>query len=278
MRVVAVLGAVIVVGGLGCVKQIVRPPPEAFVELAGKKASYRQWASAQDLCLQDPALFQGDLKAMNELLMNYLERTSAGLEGAWGQEQIGILEDSQILLPTALKLEAESIDAAEQRGCPFEGLAQAKELNSMAQKRLAQVPDLLKVAKAKVALAQWKETHPAQEAEARQKACGAPAKQPVLFHACEDEASRLEWQFCDGVKVVATPGNVPSYQPPPPPAPEPAATKGKKKASAPKLAAPEVYVDLAAKYPAADVARAPKIPKVVPTRKDDSGPEPGDGI
>lgn len=277
MRAAVVLGAVVLVGVVGCAKKIVRPPPEAFVEIAGKKASYRQWARAEALCLQDPAVFQGDLKAMNELLLTYLERTSGGLDGAWGQEQIATLEDSQFLLPTALKLEAESIDAAEKSGCAFDGLAQAKELNSMAQKRLAQAPDLLKVAKARVALAAWKEAHPALEAQAREQQCAAPSKQPVLFHACEDEASRLEWQFCDGAKVVASPGNVPTFQPPLAPAPAPAG-KGKKAKAPAKLAAPEVYVDLASKYPPADVARAPKIPKIVPTKKDDGAAEPGDGV
>ncbi|MEW5743107.1 MAG: hypothetical protein AB1938_29600 [Myxococcota bacterium] len=271
MRAAVVVGVVAVVGVLGCAKKILKPPTEAFVELAGKRASYRQWARAEDLCRQDPAVFKGDLDSMNALLAAFLERTSAGLQGSWGQEQIGILEDGQVLLPPALSLEAASIEAAVQAGCGFEGLAQAKELNALAQKRLDQAPDLLKVAKAKVALAQWKETHPAQEARAREAQCTNGSKAPVLFHACEDEASRLEWQFCDGAKVVASPGNVPAFQAPPPPAVDPKAKKAKKP---PKLPAPELYLEAASKYPSADVARAPKIPKIVPTKKDDGAPEP----
>jgi hypothetical protein len=256
---------------LGCARAIRRPPPEAFVQLGGKRASYRPWAKVDELCLYEPALFQRDIDSMNALLANFLERTSAGVEGAWGQEQIAILEDAQVLLPVALAVEAASIEAAQLAGCAFEGLAQAKELNALATKRLAQAPELLKVARAKVALAQWKETHPLDEQQARDARCANGAKPPVLFHACEDEAGRLVWQFCDGAKVVATPGNLPAFQAPPPPTSEP---KSKKPKKAPKPPAPEQYLDAAAKYPPADVARAPKIPKTVPARKDDGAPEP----
>lgn len=275
MRAGVVVGVAVAVGAIGCVKRIVRPPTEAYVELAGRKASYRQWAKTEELCLQDPAVFQGDLDSMNQLLAVFLEKTSAGLDGAWGDEQIGVLEDGQVLLPTPLALEAASIEAAELSQCKWTGLQQAKELNTLAKKRLEQAPDLLKVAKARRALADWKAAHPALERQAREQACAAPSKQPVLFHACEDEASRLEWRFCDGSKVVASPGNVPAYEQPQPPAPEPtAAKKARAKKPPPKLSPPEVYLDLASKYPAGDVVRAPKIPKIVPVKKDDGAEEP----
>lgn len=280
MRAGVVVGVAVAVGAVGCAKRIIRPPTEAYVELAGKKASYRQWAKTEELCLQDPALFQSDLESMSQLLAVFLEKTSGGLNGAWGDEQIGVLEDGTFLLPQPLALEAASIEAAELSQCRWTGLEQAKELNLMAKKRLEQAPDLLKVAKARRALADWKAEHPALEQQARAQRCVTPSKQPVLFHACEDEASRLEWRFCDGSKVVATPGNVPAYEAPPPaaPAPEPAATKGKVKTkakkAAPKLPEPDVYLDLAAKYPPGDVARAPKVPKIVPVKKDDGAAEP----
>lgn len=275
MRAGVVVGVAVAVGAVGCVKRIIRPPTEAYVELAGKKASYRQWAKTEELCLQDPAVFQGDLDSMNQLLAVFLEKTSAGLDGAWGDEQIGVLEDGQVLLPQPLALEAASLEAAELSQCKWTGLQQAKELNTMAKKRLEQAPDLLKVAKARRALADWKAAHPTLEQQAREQHCAAPAKQPVLFHACEDEASRLEWRFCDGSKVVASPGNVPTWEQPQPPAPEPAgAKKAKAKKPPPKLSPPEVYLDLASKYPAGDVVRAPKIPKIVPVKKDDGAEEP----
>lgn len=276
MRAGVVVGIVVAVGAVGCAKRLIRPPTEAFVELAGKKASYRQWAKTEELCLQDPKLFQGDLDSMNQLLAAFLEKTSAGLDGAWGDEQIGVLEDGTFLLPQPLSLEAASIEAAELSQCKWTGLEQAKELNTMAKKRLEQAPDLLKVAKARRALADWKAAHPGLEQQAREQRCAAPSKQPVLFHACEDEASRLEWRFCDGSKVVATPGNVPAYEAPQPPAPEPAAAKGKAKAKKPppKLPEAQVYLDLAAKFPTGDVVRAPKVPKIVPVKKDDGAEEP----
>jgi hypothetical protein len=276
MRAGVVFGIVVAVGAVGCAKRLVRPPTEAYVELAGKKASYRQWAKAEDLCLQDPKLFQGDLDSMNQLLAVFLEKTSAGLDGAWGDEQIGVLEDGTVLLPQPLALEAASIEAAERSQCPWTGLAQAKELNTLAKKRLEQAPDLLKVAKARRALADWKAAHPALEQRSREQRCAAPSKQPVLFHAFEDEASRLEWRFCDGSKVVATPGQLPAYEPPPPPAPEPSTAKGKTKATKPppKLPAPQVYLDLASKFPSGDVLRAPKVPKIVPVKQDDGAEEP----
>jgi hypothetical protein len=271
MRVGVVFGLVVAVGAVGCAKRVIRPPPEASVELAGKKASYRQWAKAEDLCLQDRKLFEGDLRSMNELLAVFLEKTSGGLDGVWGDEQIGVLEDATVLLPQPLEVEAASIEAAERSQCEWAGLAQAKELNTLARKRLEQAPDLLKVAKARRALADWKAALPALEQRAREERCAAPSKQPVLFHAFEDEASRLEWRFCDGSKVVATPGQLPAYEPPP--GAEPSTAKGKPKAP-PKLPAPRVYLDLASKFPPGDVLRAPKVPKIVPVKPDDGAPEP----
>ena len=79
--------------------------------------------------------------------------------------------------------------------------------------------------------------------------------------AAEDETARLEWLFCDGSKVVASPGNPPAWEQSP-------TAKPAKKAPDPK-----VWLDVVAKYPPESVSRAPKLPKkkVAPR---DAGEEP----
>jgi hypothetical protein len=91
-----------------------------------------------------------------------------------------------------------------------------------------------------------------------------PAPGPVLFHAFEDEKSHAEWLFCDGAKVVASPGNPPAFEAP---APDAAAKKPKKAPDA------KLYLEAQAKFPPAEVSRAPKLPVKRSATKDDA-PEP----
>jgi hypothetical protein len=269
---------VAVVGLGGCVKRVVTVPPEAWVTLAGQRASYRQWAQVPDLCAIDPRLFDGDVRSMNALLAPFLQQTSAPADGAWAAEHIALLEEAVRVLGPALALERASIDKASSVGCTFEGLGPAKELNRQAQKRLDEAPDLLPVVKARLALTGWKAARPGATTAAQEKACPAapvaaakPTKKvkvavpalPVVYFAAEDEHGRLEWLFCDGAMVFATPGN--------PPALEPVAAEAKKGA---KPVEPAKWLEAAAKYPTEAILRAPKIPRKQVVRE--VGPEPKD--
>jgi hypothetical protein len=88
---------------------------------------------------------------------------------------------------------------------------------------------------------------------------------PILYFAAEDETARLEWLFCDGSKVVASPGNPPAWEPDP---------TGKKPKKEPD---PKVWLDVAAKFPPESVSRAPKLPKKK-LKSDDDAPEPEDKL
>lgn len=272
----AVIGAAIAVAVGACAKRIITPPPEAYVNLDGKRASYRNWKRVADLCAVDAKVFAGDVQSMTDLLANLLEKTSAGLEGAWSEEQVALLEQAAKVLPIPLDLEHDSLEAARELNCPFANLNAARELNEQAKKRLADAPELVPVARARIALAKWKNERPGAQESAR-ASCPTKAAKPTVFFAVEDEAARAEWLFCDGAKVVASPGNPPSFVAPPPPAEAaaPAPKKGKKAPKPPPLPDAAQYLDAAAKYPGESISRAPKIPKKKRTR-DDGAPEPKD--
>lgn len=256
--------------GPGCLKRIVQAPPEAFVTLGGLRATYRDYSSVPDLCFLEPKVLRGDLDSMNALLANVLGQTSAGPEGVWADEHVALLEQAQKVLPVPLDLEQRALAQAAKASCRFEGLGRAKEMNEMARRRLAEAPELLEVVKAKKALAAWKSGLPEVQQAAKDKACAPPAKGskpapgPVVYAAFEDEKNHAQWLFCDGAKVAASPGNPPAFEAPPA---DPTAKKPKKAPEA------KVYLEAQAKFPAADVNRAPKLPIKRTARRDDA-PEP----
>lgn len=260
---------VVVLSGGACGKRLVTPPPEAFVTLAGQRASYRDWTRIVEICVAQPELVQRDFESMNVLLANFLGQTSAGPDGVWAEEHVALLEEAQRVLPVALELQQRSLQHASRSGCRFEGLIRTTELTEQGLKRLAEAPKLLEVVKARKALAAWREALPGVQQAAREKTCATPPKPakpppgPVLFAAFEDEKGRTEWLFCDGGKVAASPGNVPAFE-------APAAEPAKKPKKAPD---PKPYLEAQAKFPSGEVNRAPRLPARRPTTRDD-GPEP----
>jgi hypothetical protein len=262
-RLELVLPFVLALGVGGCVQRITQLPGEAFVELSGRRAPFRDWSGVRDLCLVDEQVFTGEQQAMTALLAQWLGQTSANADGAWDDEHLALLESGVTQLPRALELQQAALDRAGKAACPFSGLGPAQELNAQAQRRVADAPWLLEQVRARLALARWKEQRPAAEAAAKEATCLTKAKPPapLLYFAAEDETARLEWLFCDGAKVVASPGNPPAWRPSP-------TAKPAKKAPDPKL-----WLDVAAQYPPGSVSRAPKLPKKKAPPKD-VGEEP----
>lgn len=241
----------LVVGVGGCVRRNGTPPPETWVELAGHRAPARPWVMVDDLCAVDPALFTGEQQAMTTLLAEWLGRTSAAVDGAWDDEHVALYERGVEVLPPALEMQKAALARTETAGCAFEGLGPAKELNAQARRRVTDAEAALPAIRARLALAKWKDARPAADAAARQERCPKKPKPgaPVVYFAAEDEAARLEWRFCDGALVYATPGNAPAFEPAPAPRPPKKAPDGKK------------WLEAAAAYPAEQVSRAPKLPR-----------------
>ncbi len=270
----AAVAVAVLVGG--CTKRLIKPPTEAWVTLGGLKASYRNWAGT-DVCLQEAAVFGADLDSMSALLTDFLTKTNDGPDGAWPEERLALLVEAQRVLPVALDLEAKALFTAERASCPFTGLPEARALNDRAKQRLADAPELLALVRAKKAQAAWRAGHgPAQQA-AKDKACAEapkPGAKPAPYYAFEDTRGRTEWLFCDGSKVVASPGNPPAHEPGPAPPPPPPA-KGKKAKKAPRPPEAKDYTDAALAFPGAEVSREPRLPgKKAKARED--GPEPAD--
>ena len=262
MRRVWVLCVAVVAGG--CVKQLIRPPTEAFVKVGSKQASYRDWSQV-DVCLVDQKLWVQDFDAMNALLAELLGQTSAGPEGMWADEHIALLEEAQKQLPMPLKLNAAAITQARSSACRIDGLTRAQELNSQALKRLAEAPELLVHVRARRAVMEWKNAQDGALSTAREKCPAKPksSAKPQVFYASEDDANHAQWLFCDGHKVVAAPGEPPSFV-----ASETPPARGAKKPT------PKEYLDAAAKFESASVSRSPKMPVKVAAKRADEGAEP----
>ena len=266
-RIAATVLCVVAVGVGGCAKRVAQLPAEGFVTLVGHKAPYRAWGKVDDLCAVDPKVFTDEQQAMSALLADWLGQTSAPADGAWDDEHVALLEEGVRVLPVALELQDASLQKASSVGCGFTGLGPAKELNAQGRRRLAEAPGMVVQIKARLALAKWKEARPAAQQSAKENNCLTKMKPPapILYFAAEDENARLEWLFCDGSKVFATPGNPPAWEV------DPAAKKPKKDPD------PKLWLDIAAKYPPENVSRAPKLPKKK-LQRDDGAPEPEDKL
>jgi hypothetical protein len=218
-----------------------------------------------DLCAIDPALFKREQDAMTALLAEWLGRTSAAVDGAWDDEHLALYEEGVKVLPPALEMQQVALARAETAGCTFEGLGPARELNAQARRRVLDAEASLPVIRARLALAKWKEDRPLAQARAREERCPKKPKPgpPVVYFAAEDEAARLEWYFCDGALVYATPGNPPAFEPPSSPRPPKKAPDGRR------------WLEAASAYPGDQVSRAPRLPRKRLARNE-GDPEPAE--
>lgn len=250
-RVVLAAAVLLVVG---CGKKAVAPAAEKKVTLAGKTATYHDWAKANP-CEAEPKMVVGDLDSTSALLNEYLGQTSAGLEGMWSSEQITLLEEGVVVLPPLLDATEKATGAIARNGCRFlketgfaEPVKKVTELGEQTRRRIADAPAIAEGLALKAALKAWKDKQPEARSGAKSEWCppkikpGAPVD---IYYAAEDEVGLTEWLFCDDSRVFASVGAAPAFE-------APAAMKKKPKDKA--------YLESAAKYPASDVQRAPKAP------------------
>lgn len=255
---------VVAVGVGGCAKRVPQVPPETSLTLGGQRVVYRGWATVDELCAVNAQQFTDEQQALTALLAQWLGQTSATADGAWDDEHLALLEEGHRVLPQPLQLQQASLEKAATAGCGFTGLGPARELNGQALRRLEAAPELIEQVRARLALARWKEARPAAQQRAKDSACTTKLKPPapILYFAAEDETARLEWLFCDGSKVVASPGNPPAW------ANDPAAKPTKRPPD------PRVWLDVASQYPPGQVSRAPRLPrKKLQVREDGLEPE-----
>ena len=266
-RFVVAAVSVVAVGVGGCAKRVPPTPTDAFVTLGGKQVLYRSWAQVDDLCAINPHQFTDEQLALTAVLADWLGQTSAPADGAWDDEHLALLEEGTKGLPPALAAQQRSLAAAASARCEFAGLGPARELNEQALRRVAEAPELIDMVRARLALAKWKDARPLAQQQAKETQCStklAPPE-PILYFAAEDEKARLEWLFCDGSMVVASPGNPPAWSP------NPTAKKTKVEPE------PKVWLEIASRYPPESVSRAPKLPrKKRPVRNE--APEPEDQL
>ncbi len=232
------------------------------MQLAGKTASWHDW-KLTPVCDVDEKRVESDFASMKELLLSALGQTSASYDGAWGEENLAILDAMPKQLPPALdSLERGVADAgqckwSEQSKVP-ELLQPLGELVAQGKRKVEGAKALADKVRAYQALKAWRDKQPAAKDEAKKNWCPAkpkPGAQPDIYYAFEDENGHGEWLFCDDSKVtVARPGDPPVF--------EPAASYKKKPKDKP-------YLDEAAKYPAGDVQRAPKVEQPAPKKEEE---------
>lgn len=237
------------VGVNACVTaSVARPPAKAF-QLGAMKGEYRSFAEAQvDPCRTDARWLKQDFDALADVLAEFLNQTSAGFEGIWSDEQLGLLEEGQKVLPPVLDATIATVERAQ--SCDFdenvrmnETLPRITEFSAQAKKRLHSGPELLAHARARRELDQWRANDALKKEEQRAAVCKR-SKAKKVFHASEDETGVKSWSFCDGQSVMQAPGDEPRLAESDMPAPK----------------KPLPYFEAAMKFPAEDVHRAPKVP------------------
>src|SRR3954470_6647768 len=98
-------GLLLVASVAGCAHTT---PPQRMASVAGKIASYRDWKTV-DPCGGDAAVLKKDFDSMNALMSEFLSQTSMGVEGAWTEEQLAILDSGHTELSPALGAMAKTI-------------------------------------------------------------------------------------------------------------------------------------------------------------------------
>jgi hypothetical protein len=230
--------------------------------VAGKTASYREW-KAEDPCKGDPKVLKRDFDSMNALMAEFLTQTGMGVEGAWTEEQIALLDSGQTELPPGV--DALSKAVALLKKCKpdpaiAKGVKAADDNIRDVRQRLLDGPSIIPVLRAKIVLAKWK----AEQAEAlktnKDQWCGGtvkPGTVPDIFYASEDETGKTEFHFCNDVKVITEGSGKPQLVDPD--------NKVKKKEH-------QKYLEVAAKYPASEVQKAPKVAAGAATASSDAKP------
>lgn len=212
----------------------------------------------------------GELDGANVLLADFLQSTSAGTDGFWADEHLALLTDGQKALPAPLDVLRKTYQRLRQcRLEPSTGLPEivrrGEELTRQSSSRLEEAPELLSFGEARRAIGQWEASIPALREQARKERCRAPKRPskspspPVVFFATESFEGGHLWLFCDGTAVRGTAKGsaeiLPSKRKPPK-----------------RPADPRPYLEAAARFPVADVARSPKLPvRAVRTESADDG-------
>lgn len=241
---------------MGCTRTLSQLPALQPVAFASMKTWYRDY-SAVDVCAAPAKTLESDLEKVNGVLFAFLQQTSAGKEGLWTDAQLDALEQAQTTLPPAVKVHARNSERAlackEFSSTETDALAvtdqarRGEELARQSQARLADAPELLKHVRAMKAIQQWKDQQRSEQESERSNWCAPkPTKDPVVYFAFEDETGVTSWMFCDGSRVEQKPNAEPTYV---------AAVLPPK-----RQAAPKAYLAAAAKFPATEIRRSPKLP------------------
>ena len=256
----------------GCASHRATTPPAQAVSLGARHSSYRDYRG-QNLCAQNSAQLAAELDDFNALLADFLQGTSAGLQGVWADQHLLLLSEGQKSLPPALEALA-----ATYRGLhrceldPALGFAdlirRGEELTRQAQQRVQESPELLEFGTARKAVTQWEEAQSSLRETKRARGCKGkqvPGR-PTIYYAAEDAVGGREWLFCDGAVVRSRPNAAPEVA-------APGGPKRKKPPSDPRWSRP--YLEAAAKLPSAELSRAPKLPvKATPPKVPDEPTDP----
>ncbi|HZH04075.1 MAG TPA: hypothetical protein VEY30_09835 [Myxococcaceae bacterium] len=260
----------------GCATRRASTPPAQTLSLGTYSSGFRDYAG-RDLCAQDGTQLASELEDVHSLLAQFLQATSAGVQGVWAEEHLALLMEGQKSLPPVLDVLGSTYRLLPQ--CPFDpalGLAgvarQGLELTRQAGERLKESPELLEFGRVRAEIAQWEEAQNLQCAQSQIGGCNArPApknSRPVIYYASEDAQGAREWLFCDGAAVRAAAGGPPQFV-------GPAPGRKPKRGSRVDLARP--YLEAAARYPPSSLVRSPKLPVRAKAQPPDEPEEPLEG-
>ncbi len=251
----------------GCASRLAAPPPLQTLDLGSRRSPFRDY-KGYNLCAQNSAQLAAELDDVNTLLADFLQSTSAGTQGVWANEHLALLTEGQKSLPPALgPLRATYQELRRCRLDPESGLPdivrRGEELTRQSGTRLEEAQELLAFGEARQSIAHWEASLPSLREQGRAERCKkartAP-KAPIVFFATENFEGTPLWLFCDSVSVRGKASGSAEVIPP----------KKWKRQKRDEWKQP--YLEAAARFPASDVLRSPRLPEQ-PTEKHPEEPD-----
>ncbi len=177
-------------------------------ELGLSRANYRDYAAARPgICSAEPRWLQDELSSVNGLLSRWLDRTSAGYDGAWTSDDLELLQQGAETLEPLLEVHARNLEAL--RACSFSDgrafpdlLQRGESFIRQARVRMGEASAITGWRIARKALDLWKREQPVREVQAKRRCPDRVVYgRGEIYYAAERVDGQVHWLFCDGARV-----------------------------------------------------------------------------
>ncbi|MGA9525593.1 MAG: hypothetical protein WBV82_29310 [Myxococcaceae bacterium] len=225
------------------------------------RANFRDYASAlPGICTAEPQWLQDELSSVNGLLARWLDKTSAGYDGAWSSDELKLLQQGAETVGPVLEIHAGNLVAL--RDCAFgkarafpELIRRGETYIEQARQRMREADSITAWRISKKAIELWQQEQPTREANAKR---GCPDRvvygKAQIYYAIERDDGQVRWLFCDGAQVRSLAEGGTELQ-----VPDDLTQAQRRRIKARK------YLEAASDFPASRIDRPPSLPERLDT-------------